>query len=554
MDLKSSSSRNLLHIVVLTICIVLLIWWLLFFGTKPEFNAQVNVDDKLLREQEIGNMNSEWLSYSRTFNGHRYSPLNQINRDSVKNLDLAWVYSFPPLPKENYFGRAGSGKLESTPIVVNGMMFITSANNRVFALDAKTGQEIWRRSEPMPNDIKGCCGAMNRGVAVYKDKVYWKTFDNRMQCLDAATGTLVWEVTIDDYKNGNTSTGAPLAADGKILTGIAGWGPGFIAAYDAETGDLVWKTYTAPQPNTEAAKTWGGATPIGASPWTTGTYDSELGLIYWGVGNPSPGLNGDGRPGDNLFSDSIVALDIKTGKMRWYYQVIPHDVWDYDAIGTPVLFDAEIAGKMRKLLFQANRAGYFLVLDRVTGEFILGKPYLDKITWAKGLDSEGRPIIDQTKVPTAGMQPVKVSPRFAGGSNWPPPAYNPVLKLAYFYAHESELVFNPPDSDIKTGIGDILESKIIAVDVTTGEQRWKYIPRIGNIFSGMLATGGGLLFSGDMNSDLFALDSETGKVLWQYRVPGVVISPVVTYMLDGFQYISVSVGMNTHLTFKLRNN
>ena len=334
-----------------------------------------------------------------------------------------------------------------------------------------------------------------------------------------------------------------------------------MAAYDAETGEKQWKFYTVPLPGDPGSETWGTWTPAGGGTWTTGSYDPDLDILYWASDDPGPSYNGDIRPGDNLWTNTIFALNPDTGERLWYFQVIPHGVWDYDAIGDLVLVDLEINGEQRKVVYQANRGGYFVVLDRQTGEFLHGAPYI-YLNWSSGLDANGRPVIVEDKIPTAGRGAVKVSPNIGGGKNWPPTTYSPRTGYAYFYATEGSALLSPPKLIYENGKAiwrngtrlDRFEaeaySKFMAVDVRTAETVWEYLPD-GSIYAGVMSTAGGLVFIGDGSGRLLAFHEETGDILWHFQTGGRISASPVTYAVNGTQYVAVASGHNMMYAFKL---
>ena len=357
-----------------------------------------------------------WLTYSGQLNGQRYSRLDQINRLNAAELELKWAYQLPVLDRA-----------ETTPLVVDGVMFITEAPSNVTAVDARDGRPYWRYEYPLQDDLKICCGRNNRGVAILGETLYMSTLDAHLVAIDARTGNLRWDVEVAEAEKGYSKTAAPLIVKDKVVTGIAGgeYGiRGFLDAYDAETGDRAWRTYTIPGPDDPGNQSWSGDSwrTGGAPTWITGSYDPELNLIYWGTGNPGPDYGGDVRLGDNLYSDSVLALNGDTGELEWHFQFTPHDMHDWDAIQIPVLADAEFKGKQRKLMLWANRNAFFYVLDRATGEFLLGEPFARQ-DWAVGLDENGRPIRAPGKLPT--VEGTVVAPTVVGATNWWSPTYSP---------------------------------------------------------------------------------------------------------------------------------
>jgi len=406
----------------------------------------------------------------------------------------------------------------------------------------------------MPDDVRVCCGQVNRGVAVLGDLVYLGTIDSHLVALHAKTGAVMWDTTVASNKSGYSITVAPLAVKDKIIVGIAGgeYGiRGFLDAYEAKTGKRAWRFWTVPEPGQPGADSWKGDSwkTGSAATWVTGAYDPETNLIYWGTGNPGPDWNGDVRAGDNLYSDSILALDADAGTLKWHFQFTPHDVHDWDSTGVPVLVDGEVQGKARKLLLFANRNAFYYVLDRVTGQFLLGKPYA-KQTWAVGLDDSGRPVRASGTIPT--LEGAKVWPSVAGASNWYSPSFSPRHNLLYVAVRESGALYYTGEAEYKEGEqfngggfrsipGEQEWGAVRAFDPATGEMKWEH-----KLFSppwaGVLATAGNLVFGGTNEGQIFALQASTGKALWHFQAGGAARSNPVSYAVDGKQYIAVAMG------------
>ena len=370
---------------------------------------------------------ARWLTYSGDYTGRRHSPLVQLTPQNVRSLAVRWI-----------FQTNVTGKFEATPIVIDGTVFITGSENHAWALDARTGREIWHHRENLPANLDLCCGKVNRGFAVYGNKLYLAALDANLTALDLKTGNVVGGVNIDDYRKGYTSTAAPLVAGNKVIVGIAGadYGTrGFIDAFDAATGQRAWRFWTVPQPGEPGSETWTGESwqRGGGATWLTGTYDPELKILYWGTANPGPNLNGSGRKGDNLYTNSLVALDIDSGKLRWHYQFTPHDTHDWDAAHIPVLADISFRGATRKVVMVANRNGFFYTLDRTTGELLAARPYI-QTSWAKTIDAKGRPVVLPNSEPTE--QGTYICPDMDGGTNWMSPSYNPNTGLFYVMSRE----------------------------------------------------------------------------------------------------------------------
>ena len=493
-----------------------------------------------------------WLMYSGTLDSQRFSGLDQVHNRNVGELELKWAYQIPQLDRS-----------ESVPLVVDGVMFITEAPSNLVAVDAATGRQFWRYNHPLPDDLRICCGRNNRGVAILGDTLYMSTLDAHLVAIDARTGNVVWDKEVADHRSGYSKTAAPLIVKGEVVTGIAGgeYGiRGFVDSYDAATGDLSWRAWTIPGPDHPDNQTWAGESwrTGGSASWITGAYDPDLDLVYWGTGNPGPDWNGDVRMGDNLYSDSVLALNHETGGLEWYFQFTPHDVHDWDAIQVPILADLTIDGEERKVMMWANRNAFYYTLDRENGEFLAGKPFA-KQTWAVGLDSNGRPI----RVPDTSPSPegTLVSPPVVGGTNWFSPAYSPNTELFYVQAYDGEDIYYKRDEDYVegdqfTGGGfqrplpvENYVSAVRAIDPRTGDIRWEYEiqPRS---TAGMLATAGDLLFSGSVDGYFYALDAATGEELWHVAVGAMVHSAPMTYAVDGRQYVTIAAG-NVVFTFGL---
>ena len=493
-----------------------------------------------------------WLMYSGTLDSQRFSRLDQVTTANVGELELKWAYQIPQLDRA-----------ETTPLVVDGVMFITEAPSNLVAVDAVTGRPFWRYDHPLPDDLRICCGRNNRGVAILDETLYMSTLDAQLVAIDARTGNVRWAKEVADYRAGYSKTAAPLVVKDKVVTGIAGgeYGiRGFLDSYDAATGELEWRTHTIPGPDHPDNQTWAGDSwRTGGSPtWLTGAYDPDLDLVYWGTGNPGPDWNGDVRMGDNLYSDSALALNAETGEMQWYFQFTPHDVHDWDAIQIPVLADLSWNGGTRRVMMWANRNAFFYTLDRETGDFLVGKPFA-KQTWAEGLDATGRPIRVPGTLPS--VEGAVVSPPVGGGTNWFSPSFSPRTELFYVQAWDSEAEFFIRDDEYRegeiflgggsqsTGPVDDSVSAIRALDPRTGDLRWEYQiqPRS---TAGVLSTAGNLVFSGSIDGYFFALDAETGEELWHIPVGRQVHAAPISYAVDGTQYVTIAAG-NVVFTFGL---
>lgn len=488
------------------------------------------------------NAPQNWLTYSGAYDGWRHSALSQINRANIAQLRPLWIYQVQD---------AGQ-RFETTPLVVDGVMYITTSRNGVSAIDAATGEGLWTYTRTLPVSQLLCCGRVNRGAALLGDTLFLATLDAHLIALDANTGAVRWDVVVADYAKGYSLTSAPLVVKDLVLIGTAGGefpSRGFIGAYDAKTGERRWRFNTIPDRGEPGNESWGkNSWRNGGGPaWMTGSYDPVLDLIYWGVGNPNPDFNGAARPGDNLYTNSFVALESETGKLRWSFQFTPHDEHDWDAAQVPVLVDDPESG--RRLVLNANKNGFFYALDRETGGFVGGWPFV-KQTWAQGLDDKGRPILAPDSAPSAaGML---TWPGSAGATNWWSPSYSPQTKLFYVTASLRGDVFIKGNSDPhSTSMAGSAQERgggaaIIALDPLTGEKRWQKmlaekIPAYPYFIGGVLSVGGGLVFGG-ADDTLFALDDTTGETLWRFRTGKGVHAAPISYIAGGRQLISVAAG------------
>jgi alcohol dehydrogenase (cytochrome c) len=501
-------------------------------------SSQVSYERINAAAAEPGN----WLTYSSNYQGHRFSELSQINASNVGRLRPAWVYQM-----------ADPSRFETSPIAIDGMLYITERDHVVTALDGKTGQVVWTY-EGSRTRGGGCCGRVSRGLAALDDALYVATFDAHIISLDRRTGTPRWDRTFADIRQGYSSTAAPLALRDKIIVGVAGGdmgARGFLSAYSKD-GRELWRFWTVPGPGEPGHDTWTGDSwkTGGAGTWVTGSYDPALNLLYWGTGNPGPDYNGDDRAGDNLYSNSLLALDPDTGRLRWHFQFTPHDVHDRDATQVPVLIDRVVNGRMRKLVVTANRNGFYYVLDRETGEFLSGRPFV-KQDWALDLDAHGRPIPRRDASPSA--EGTLVYPGPDGGTNWISPSFNPRTNLFYVSAFENYpgIFVKRPGAfkagrNFEGGTGALVpgveaEGVIKALEADTGRVRWEFKMRV-PAFAGTLSTAGGLVFGGAKEGDVFALDAVTGRPLWHFKTGGEVAANPMTFLVDGKQHVAVAAG------------
>lgn len=494
---------------------------------------------------------ADWLTYSGGYNGWRYSALDQVNRDNAGALTLQWAYQMA----------TSNTEVEASPIVVGDRMYVSEPPNNVIALDARNGRKIWRYERRLPDDLSLCCGRVNRGVAVLGERVYIATLDARLVALDARNGAVVWDVEVADPKRDYSITAAPLAVKDLILVGISGgeYGiRGFLDAYDAKTGARRWRFHTIPGPGEPGNETWAGESwrKGGGPTWVTGSFDPDLDLVFWGVGNPNPDFQGGVRKGDNLYTNSMVALDVDTGKLKWHFQFTPHDQHDWDANLTPILADLEVDGVPRRLLLAANKNGFYYVLDRETGAFVAGRPFA-KQSWARGLDPSGRPVRTENSGPS--QHGTYVVPSASGATNWWPASYNPSTGLVYlpviekgavFFKHAVEDLDGPRPGEQFLGsatqfvTGEPVRTFVRALVPATGALKWEHafpVRQTYGVVGGILSTAGGVVFLGN-DTAFYAFDAATGARLWQVNLGGRINAPPVSYMSNGRQLITIAAG------------
>jgi alcohol dehydrogenase (cytochrome c) len=497
---------------------------------------------------------ADWPTYHGGGDGNRYSTVDQINRGTVARLAPAWVF---PLP--------GASSLQVTPVVVDGVMYVTNANE-CFALDAGSGRRIWHYQRPRTKGLAGdAASGINRGVAVDGDRVFMVTDHAHLIALNRFTGDLLWETPMADWRENYGATSAPLVVGGLVVSGISGGDEGvrgFLAAFDGATGKEAWRFWTVPRPGEPGSETWrGSAIAHGcAATWLTGTWDPDLQTLYWPTGNPCPDYDGSERLGDNLYSNSILALDPATGRLKWHFQYTPHDLWDWDAQQPPVLIDTSWEGRPRRLLLHANRNGFFYVLDRTTGALLLAKPFVTKLTWARGIGADGRPLLNPDQTPTADGR--TVCPAVEGATNWFSTSFSPATGLYYVQALEKCTVYSRTPETWRAGrsfyggstrqVGGESGQKVLrAIDVRTGAIAWE-VPQTGpgSSWGGTLATAGGLVFLGEDSGALMAVDAANGATLWQFQSNVQWKASPMTYVFDGRQHIAVAAGPNI-LAFRL---
>ncbi len=537
---QKRKGRGCLYITQLIVCL---------FVTAAAWTAG---DEPLAIRVDVGSADllrspvaANWPSYNGDYSGRRFSGLSQITRQNVGSLKAQWVFHAPE-----------SRMLEVTPVVVNGLMLVSSAND-AFALDARTGRTVWHHVRPVTDGLIDDASAHHsRGVGVWHSRVYMETDNAHLLCLDARSGNLIWDVA---YAGGNKNygaTSAPLIVKDKVLVGTSGGDDGvrgFIAALDAQSGKEIWRFWTIPGPGEEGASSWPGDLYLrgGATTWMPGTYDPELNTVFWGTSNAAPDFDGNARPGDDLYTACVLALDPDTGKLKWHFQFTPHDDFDYDATETAVLVDAEYNAARKKLLIEANRNGFLYVLDRSSGKFLSAIPFVKKLNWAKGIDATGRPIRSGVEPSPGGSL---VCPDMTGATNWFSPSYNPVTHLLYFMALENcQLFFVKPQqfaegkefyaTGVKRAPGEYGQKILVAYNPQTGKRVWEYPQAgLGQSWGGTMTTAGGLVFFGNDTEAFEAVDAATGKSLWHFTTGQSMHASPMSYAAGGKQYVAIASG------------
>jgi alcohol dehydrogenase (cytochrome c) len=487
---------------------------------------------------------TRWLTFSGDYSGQRHSPLRQITPRNVRRLAPRWTFQSGTYARGRGF--------ETTPLALDGVLYVTGSNNYAWAVDARTGRPFWEYRRTLPGDLTyGASAPVNRGFGILGDRLFMVTLDAHLLALDRRSGAVLWDVELADYKLGYAATLAPLVLEDKVIVGISGGEyatRGFVDAYEPATGRRIWRFHTVPAPGEPGSETWPSAESAargGGGTWMTGSYDPELGLLYWGTGNPNPDYAGAERLGDNLYTASLVAIEAATGKLRWHYQFTPHDTHDWDANHVPVLATLPWQGRDRQVVMVANRNGFFYVLDRVTGEFLLGKPFT-ATTWAREIGADGRPIVLNEDGSRGCL------PDAWGGTNFNPPSYDPRLRLFFVSAretcasfHSQPVVYTP--GQVTTGgvvwaDRDQAYGALRAIDVTTGDVQWEFRYPQPNL-AGVMTTASGLVFTGDQEGNFIAFDSSSGEELWHYQT-GTSIwgAAAMTYLLDGRQHVLIPSG------------
>jgi alcohol dehydrogenase (cytochrome c) len=502
---------------------------------------------------------SRWLTYSGDYTGRRHSPLKQITPANASRLAAQWTWQAEGMPTGRGF--------EGTPLMMDGVLYITGNSNMAWAVDVRTGRQLWRYRRQLPAGLTyGGGNPSNRGFAAFGELLYMGTLDAHLVALDRNTGRVVWDVEVDDFKAGHALIAAPLVIKDKVIVGNSGGDlptRGFLDAFDARTGARVWRFYTIPGPGEPGSETWSSPEVLprgGGATWTTGSYDPELNLIYWGTGNPNPDYYGADRLGNNLFTASLVALDADTGKLKWHYQFTPHDLHDWDSNHVPVLADLAIAGRARKVVMVANRNGFFYTLDRTNGELLVGKPYT-ATKWAREIGPNGPIVLNDGVIPPGGSEATTPCvPDLRGGTVYNPPSYDPALQLFFVMARETCAYYTPQKQEFQPGrvfmSGGMRKlptpdfSALRALDPRTGELKWEHTFPLSSL-AGVMSLESGVVFAGDQEGFFNAFESKTGKKLWSYRTG----SPIwggagMTYLLDGRQYVVIPSGM-TMIAFAL---
>ena len=499
-------------------------------------------------------MKDDWVGYNGDYTGRRYTALTQVTPENVSQLGVKWV-----------FHTQEQGVLEGTPIVVAGVMLMPAGND-LYAIDAATGKQLWHHARAVTQGLVDDASTHhNKGVAVLGNRVYMETDNDHLLCLDARSGNLIWDVVFATGNKNYGATGEVLIVKDKVLVGDSGGDDGvrgFVAAYDAKTGKEAWRFWTIPGPGEFGSDSWPGDMwqHGGGSPWIAGTYDPVLNLTYWGTGNPAPDYEASLRPGDDLYTDCLLALDPDTGKLKWYFQFTPHDLWDYDAALTPVLVDANFKGEPRKLVVMAQKNGFLYILDRTNGKFLFAKKINESVNWAKGMDENGRPILNNK---TPDEKGVMVCPTASGGANWPSPTYNPDTHLFYFRAMDDCAIFTSRHEsfaegqlwyggDEKRPPGVTQKAAIVAFDMDTLDYKWRD-SLIGGTWSwaGVMSTATGLLAYGDNDGDFVMVDAKTDKHLWHFSMGQQIYSSPMSYAVNGKQYFAIGSGTGDVFVFGL---
>ena len=485
-----------------------------------------------------------WLHYTGDYRGYRHSPIDTLSPASVGDLRVAWS-----------FGSGTDAQFSVSPIVYDGVMYVTSSHNRIFALDARTGEILWRYDHQLPGDLRFCCGPANRGPSIHGDRVFMGTLDAKLLAFNRKTGEIDWETEVAPYADGIAITSSPLVLDDRLIVGIGGGEFGvrsFFDAYDVETGERLWRHYTVPKEGEPGIETWAGDSwkSGGAPTWNPGAYDAATDTLYWATGNPGPDYDGSSREGDNLYSDSLLAVDARTGARKWHFQFTPHDLWDYDGNTQLLLVDIERDGKPVQAIVQANRNGYFYILDRTTGAFLGAEAYTENMNWAT-IDANGRPVVSENARNTDGVHG-PVCPGTQGGTNAAlATAFNPNLGLTFVPVIEACATYTVAEVEFVPGAPcmggipaydtDSTYGHLSAIDVATGQTRWRYRDDTG-LLAGVLSTEGGVVFTGNVAGEVLALDAKTGERIWSFRAGSAIRSQPIAFEVDGVPHLAIAAG------------
>jgi alcohol dehydrogenase (cytochrome c) len=510
--------------------------------------ASLGAQDITMKDLGQGLANpARWLTYSGDYTGQRFSPITEITAANAERLAAQWTFQMNVV-----------NKFEASPIVIDGTLYVTGALNHAWAVDGRTGRSIWHYQRTLPQGLKVCCGMVNRGFAVYRDRLFMATLDAHLVALDMKSGKELFDIEMEKPQRGFAGTGAPLVVKDKVIVGIAGGeyaNRGFLDAYDPMTGARAWRFYTVPGPGEKGSESWPpGLLERGGGPtWLTGTYDPALNLLYWGTGNPNPDWDGETRPGDNLYTGSLLAIDPDSGTLRWHYQFTPHDTHDWDANEVPVLADITLDGRQRKVVMMANRNGFFYILDRATGSLLVARPFMNT-TWSNEIGKDGRPVLLPGHEPSA--EGTNTCPDWYGGTNFMSPSFDAANNLFFVTVRETCAKFlrRPPPASVSVGdrhmggtVAPMTDYRnwgaLRAIDPVTVGRKWE-IRYNGAGWAGVLATAGGVVFSGDHDGAFFAADSKTGQKLFQFQTGSPIFAPPATYEIDGRQYVIIGSGAN----------
>lgn len=511
-------------------------------ASEPAGNGAPPVDAEMLANPYASS--ERWLHYAGDYRGYRHSPIDSLTPESVKDLRVAWG-----------FGPGTQRQFAVSPIVYDGVMYVTTTYNRLIALDAGSGEILWRYDHQLPDNLRYCCGPANRGASIHGDYIFMGTLDAKLLAFDRKTGEVAWEIEVAPYQDGIAITSAPLVLDDRLIVGIGGGEFGvraFFDAYDVETGERLWRHFTVPKEGEPGVETWAGDSwkRGGAPTWNPGAYDAATDTLYWATGNPGPDFVGSLREGDNLYADSVLAVDARTGERKWHFQFTPHNIWDYDGNTQLFLVDIERDGKPVKAIVQANRNGYFYILDRETGAFLGAEPFAEKLNWAT-IDATGRPVVSENAQNIDGEHTL-VCPGVQGGMNASTTgAFNPRLGLAFVPVIESCATYEIAEPEFVKGLpylgglvtfdSDNAYGALSAIDVSNGSVRWRHRDKAG-LMGGVLSTAGGTVFTGNLAGEILAFDASSGERVWSFRAGSGIRGQPIAYELDGATYVAVPTG------------